>query len=281
MQRLLDEMDPRVQQWKGGGVPRQGHRQPSTSQPPPMIFSLAGFVQSPAVSAQQVREQKDELIAMIRELGGSVIEKDEWDPRVTHVVAHVDGKKESMSEKVMAALAGGRWVVTRRFVDRSYRQGAWLPSPKAFVINDAVLRHRLHMIQAGAQGGAFWGFRAALLLSDPRKNGVYSRVITAGGGVLLETTLEELVASPPSPSSLTHLFIDPWAVGRRDPRAPFLHKLRQACPHLWMLFYKFLFMKVSQNQDDDGSNSLKSSSSSSWYSGAAESTTRGTGVQCV
>lgn len=70
-----------------------------------MIFSLAGFVQSPAVSAQQVREQKDELIRMIRELGGSVIEKDEWDPRVTHVVAHVDGKKESMSEKVMAALA--------------------------------------------------------------------------------------------------------------------------------------------------------------------------------
>ena len=218
-----------------------------------MIFSLAGFVQSPAVSAQQVREQKDELIGMIRELGGSVIEKDEWDPRVTHVVAHVDGKKESMSEKVMAALAGGRWVVTRRFVDRSYRQGVWLPSPKAFVINDAVLRHRLRVIQAGAQGGAFWGFRAALLLSDPRKNGVYSRVITAGGGVLLETTLEELVASPPSPASLTHLFIDPWAVGRADPRAPLLHKLRQSCPHLWMLFYKFLFMKVrhSPRKDDN------------------------------
>ena len=243
-------MEPRgQQQWKG--VPtRQGHRQP------PIIFSLAGFVQSPAVSAQQVREQKDALIAMIRELGGSVIEKDEWDPRVTHVVAHVDGKKESMSEKVMAALAGGRWVVTRRFVDRSYRQGVWLPSPKAFVINDAVLRHRLNVIQAGAQGGAFWGFRAALLLSDPRKNGVYSRVITAGGGVLLETTLEELVASPPSPASLTHLFIDPWAVGRGDPRAPLLHKLRMSCPQLWMLFYKFLFMKVRHNQDADGSTSL-------------------------
>merc|ERR550532_3391441 len=183
---------------------------------------------------------------MIRELGGSVIEKDEWDPRVTYVVAHVDGKKESMSEKVMAALAGGRWVVTRRFVDRSYRQGFWLPSPKAFVINDAVLQHRLQVLQAGAQGGAFWGFRAALLLSDPRKNGVYSRVITAGGGVLLESTLDELVASPPSPASLTHLFIDPWAVDRGDPRAPLVHKLRQSCPHLWMLFYKFLFMKVRQ-----------------------------------
>ena len=245
-------MEPRGQQWKGRGVAVQGNRQL-----PPMIFSLAGFVQSPAVSAQQVREQKDELIGMIRELGGSVIEKDEWDPRVTHVVAHVDGKKESMSEKVMAALAGGRWVVTRRFVDRSYRQGAWLPSPKPFVINDAVLRHRLRAVQAGAQGGAFWGFRAALLLSDPRKNGVYSRVITAGGGVLLETSLEELVASPPSPASLTHLFIDPWAVGQGDPRAPLLHKLRQACPHLWMLFYKFLFMKVRQNIQQHKSTFLR------------------------
>ena len=74
------------------------------------------------------------MIRMIRELRGSVIEKDEWDPRcfhifgnlllmlysfgfyfflvritlsillirVTHVVAHVDGKKESMSEKVIS-----------------------------------------------------------------------------------------------------------------------------------------------------------------------------------
>ena len=32
-------------------------------------------------SRSQVREQKDVLIRMIRELGGSVIEKDEWDPR--------------------------------------------------------------------------------------------------------------------------------------------------------------------------------------------------------
>ena len=89
-----------------------------------MIFSLAGFVQSPSVSAQQVRlswfnipaqpfssssqwlssssssyflfqsslsqvrEQKDVLIRMIRELGGSVIEKDEWDPRCFDIFGH-------------------------------------------------------------------------------------------------------------------------------------------------------------------------------------------------
>ena len=30
--------------------------------------------------------------------------------------------EEKKNQKVMAALAGGRWVVTRRFVDRSHRQ---------------------------------------------------------------------------------------------------------------------------------------------------------------
>ena len=87
-----------------------------------MIFSLAGFVQSPTMSAQQVRliwytgttvflkftmiiiliivllsfhssrsqvrEQKDVLIRMIRDLGGSVIEKDEWDPRSFDIFGH-------------------------------------------------------------------------------------------------------------------------------------------------------------------------------------------------
>ena len=92
----------------------------------------------------QVREQKEELVRMVRSLGGSVVERDEWDSRVTHVIARVGREgKETMSEKVvaklsikvmltvvqvMAALAGGRWVVTRRFVDRSYRQVRGLAS---------------------------------------------------------------------------------------------------------------------------------------------------------
>lgn len=48
----------------------------------------------------QVRQEKEQLVGKVRALGGSVVERDEWDPRVTHVVARVDGKKESMSEKV-------------------------------------------------------------------------------------------------------------------------------------------------------------------------------------
>jgi len=147
----------------------------------------------------QVREQKEELVRMVRSLGGSVVERDEWDSRVTHVIARVGREgKETMSEKVMAALAGGRWVVTRRFVDRSYRQGSWIASPRPYVVNDAVLSHRQRIYTTGTQGAVFWGMRAVLVMGDLRKNAVYSRVITAGGGMVVETSLQALSNNPPS-----------------------------------------------------------------------------------
>ena len=44
--------------------------------------------------------------------------------------------------KVMAGLAAGRWVLTRRYVDKCARRGAWLPSPALFITSEAVVRHR-------------------------------------------------------------------------------------------------------------------------------------------
>ena len=52
----------------------------------------------------------------------------------------MDGKKESMSEKVMAGLAGGRWVLTKRYIDKCSKRGSWLPSPALFITSDAVIR---------------------------------------------------------------------------------------------------------------------------------------------
>lgn len=108
----------------------------------PKVFALAGFVQNQKVNAQQMKGQKEEIISSIKKLGGTVIEKDDWDNRVTHVIAYIDGKKESMSEKVMAALAAGRWVLTKRFIDKSAKKGEWITQPRLFVPNEAVLRNR-------------------------------------------------------------------------------------------------------------------------------------------
>ena len=75
-----------------------------------------------------------------------MIERDDIsDSRVSHVIAYVDGKKESMSEKVMAALAAGRWVLTKRFIDKSAKKGEWITQPKLFAPCEAVLRNRYIM----------------------------------------------------------------------------------------------------------------------------------------
>ena len=107
----------------------------------------------------------------------------------------------------MAGLAAGRWVLTRRYVDKCARRGAWLPSPALFITSEAVVRHRrvwhqvsiccvflcyvcvivtrFVMFQHGAGAAVFSGMRAALLMSDPRKNAVYKRIVLAGGGTLV------------------------------------------------------------------------------------------------
>ena len=102
----------------------------------------------------------------------------------------------------MAGLAAGRWVLTRRYVDKCARRGAWLPSPALFITSEAVVRHRRvwHQVRAlcnctiylrplmfqhGAGAAVFSGMRAALLMSDPRKNAVYKRIVLAGGGTLV------------------------------------------------------------------------------------------------
>ena len=57
------------------------------------VFTMAGF-------PTHEQSLKEDLMKKIRELGGEVIETEEWDPKVTHVVTFVDNQKEGLSEKV-------------------------------------------------------------------------------------------------------------------------------------------------------------------------------------
>ena len=57
------------------------------------VFTLAGF-------PTHEQSLKEDLMKKIRELGGEIIETEEWDPKVTHVVTFVDNQKEGLSEKV-------------------------------------------------------------------------------------------------------------------------------------------------------------------------------------
>ena len=109
----------------------------------PKVFALAGFFPVEGVKAHEVQYQKEQITTKLTYLGGQYLEGDEWDTRVTHVIMNVDGKKEGMSEKVMAAIAAGRWVLTRRFIEESYESKKWILTPHLYAQpRDIVLKSR-------------------------------------------------------------------------------------------------------------------------------------------
>merc|ERR1719203_830642 len=56
--------------------------------------------------------EKNKMIQKICALGAMVIESDEWKDECTHVIV----SSFIMSEKIMAAVAAGRWVLDNSFV---------------------------------------------------------------------------------------------------------------------------------------------------------------------
>ena len=211
------------------------------------VFALAGFLPClPNWTMANMQKEKEKVVGMIKELGGRLVESDEWDPSITHVVTFVMGAREGLSEKVMAGMAAGRWVVTMRYVEKSFKAGTWLNTESAYAASpkDHVLACRERVRQQGDSGRLFHGMVAALVMEDRRRAGVYMRIVYAGGGkvVAAETPLE-LVAS--IPAGLTHVFMDPW-VGKKDPPGFAVLNGREG---LHLCDYKLLFNMVRGTPD--------------------------------
>ena len=61
---------------------------------------------------------------------------------------------------------------------------------KGYMINLLFIRHRKHWHTHGSQGAVFHKMRAALLMSDSRRNGVYRRIIMSGAGTVVKVAHE-------------------------------------------------------------------------------------------
>ena len=78
-----------------------------------IVIYLAGFVPTVKDSPEQIEKLKNDLITMIQSLGGEYVETEKWDNSVSHVIAKLEPDKEGLPEKVMGAIAGGKWVLTK------------------------------------------------------------------------------------------------------------------------------------------------------------------------
>ncbi|XP_072546997.1 DNA topoisomerase 2-binding protein 1 isoform X2 [Salminus brasiliensis] len=162
---------------------------------------------------------------LIEELGGIVLEKQCFDPSCSHIIVGYPLR----NEKYLAAMAAGKWILHRSYLEACRAEGCFLPEEDyewgSRSILDAVptitsqqkrlalsaLRWRKALQGRASKEGAFGGWVVMLNIDHARDAG-FRRLLQSGGAKVLPG---------PSPSlykETTHLFADFSRLGPNDMR---------------------------------------------------------------
>ncbi|KAJ3045058.1 DNA topoisomerase 2-binding protein 1, partial [Rhizophlyctis rosea] len=122
--------------------------------------------------------------AIVRKLGGKLIDSDEWSAECTHLIAG----KMARTEKCLAGVARGVWLLKSAYLDESAKAGRWLNEEVwEWGADDdqwaAVRRWRLELgnyENHGQRNGAFKGWKVLLVLDAKKRDG-FARLLKAGG----------------------------------------------------------------------------------------------------
>ncbi|XP_066502923.1 DNA topoisomerase 2-binding protein 1 isoform X2 [Hoplias malabaricus] len=170
-------------------------------------------------------QERIEYSHLIEELGGIVLEKQCFDPSCSHVIVGTPLR----NEKFLAAMAAGKWILNRSYLEACRVEGRFLPEENFewgnYSILDAVsnissqqrrlalaaLRWRKSLQGRTNKEGAFGGWIVMLNIDHARDAG-FRRLLQSGGAKVLPG---------PSPSlykETTHLFADFSRLGPGDTR---------------------------------------------------------------
>uniref|UniRef100_A0A8C1NT30 DNA topoisomerase II binding protein 1 n=1 Tax=Cyprinus carpio TaxID=7962 RepID=A0A8C1NT30_CYPCA len=199
----------------------------------PEAFTLAFPTSKPAVPAlpqiedEEVKDPPRFLLSslnpqeridyshLIEELGGVVLEKQSFDPSCTHVIVGYPLR----NEKYLAAMAAGKWILHRSYLEACRSEGHFIEEEQyewgSSSILDALpsinsqqkrlalaaMRWRKTLQGGSNKEGAFGGWTVMLNIDQAREAG-FRRLLQSGGAKVLPD---------PSPSLFkesTHLFVD-------------------------------------------------------------------------
>ncbi|KAI5617083.1 DNA topoisomerase 2-binding protein 1 isoform X1 [Silurus asotus] len=162
---------------------------------------------------------------LIEELGGILLEKQCFDPSCTHIIVGYPLR----NEKYLAAMAAGKWILHRSYLEACRAEGHFIPEEDyewgSHSILDALssinsqqkrlalaaLRWRKSLQGRTEKEGAFGGWTVMLNIDQARDAG-FRRLLQSGGAKVLPS---------PSPSlykETTHLFADFSRLGPNDVR---------------------------------------------------------------
>nr|XP_046226965.1 DNA topoisomerase 2-binding protein 1 [Scatophagus argus] len=152
---------------------------------------------------------------LIEELGGVVLDKQSFDPSCSHVIVGTPLR----NEKYLAAMAAGKWILHRSYLEACRSVGRFIQEDEyewgSSSILDALpsitsqqrrlalaaMRWRKTLQARSEQGGAFSGWTVMLNIDQSRESG-FRRLLQSGRAKVLPS---------PSPSlykEATHLFAD-------------------------------------------------------------------------
>ncbi|XP_066206563.1 DNA topoisomerase 2-binding protein 1 isoform X1 [Saccopteryx leptura] len=163
-------------------------------------------------------QERIDYCHLIEKLGGLVIEKQSFDPNCTHIVVG----HPLRNEKYLAAVAAGKWVLHRSYLEACRAAGSFLPeedyewgsssildvltgiSVQQRRLAVAAMRWRKKIQQRQESGiveGAFSGWKVILHVDQSREAG-FKRLLQSGGAKVLPGH------SVPLFQEATHLFSD-------------------------------------------------------------------------
>lgn len=153
---------------------------PDTQEPAQRIFMLT------TISL----EEREQLVKDLEEMGGTISTCSAYDPAVTHLICSKPGK----SEKALASIASGKWILHVSYVQKSKEAGRFLNeeefefgNPKAknkpfYDPKDSYIYYWRKKISERGYG-AFYDMRAIVVAE---KRNALINVIEAGGGVVID-----------------------------------------------------------------------------------------------
>nr|XP_055037892.1 DNA topoisomerase 2-binding protein 1 [Misgurnus anguillicaudatus]XP_055037894.1 DNA topoisomerase 2-binding protein 1 [Misgurnus anguillicaudatus] len=206
---------------------------PETPEAPSIAFPVSKPAAPPQIeleeeSEEEIKEEPPRFLLsslnpqeridyshLIEELGGVVLEKQSFDPSCTHVIVGYPLR----NEKYLAAMAAGKWVLHRSYLEACRAEGRfiqedqyeWGSSSILDVLTSinsqqkrlalAAMRWRKTLQGCTTKEGAFGGWTVMLNIDQAREAG-FRRLLQSGGAKVLPD------ASPSLYKETSHLFVD-------------------------------------------------------------------------
>ncbi|XP_062841967.1 DNA topoisomerase 2-binding protein 1 [Trichomycterus rosablanca] len=210
---------------------------PKTPEPPSIAFPTSKPVVASVLQDKEEKEpprfqlsslnpqERIDYSHLIEELGGVLLEKQCFDPSCSHIIVGYPLR----NEKYLAAMAAGKWILHRSYLEACRSEGHFIPeehyewgsrsildalpsiNSQQKRLAQAAQRWRKTLQGCTDKEGAFGGWTVMLNIDQARDAG-FRRLLQSGGAKVLPSP------SPAFYRETTHLFADFSRLGPNDAR---------------------------------------------------------------